>query len=111
MEIQEQKIGDVMTVSMKGRLDTIAAKTAEERLLKAIDGGEKKLVIDLAQLEYINSIGLRVFMLCAKRLKAGGGELAVCAMTPSIHKIFDIAGFLSLLRTFETQAEAVSSLT
>src|SRR5262245_29288152 len=100
MEIQEQKAGAVMAVSIKGRLDTIAAKTAEEKLLKLIDGGEKKLVIDLGQLEYINSIGLRVFMLCAKRLKAGGGELAVCAMTPPIHKIFDIAGFLSLFRTF-----------
>jgi anti-anti-sigma factor len=97
-------------VVIKGRLDTVTSKTAEEHLLKLIDGGEKKLVIDLAQLEYVNSIGLRVFMLCAKRLKAGGGEMAVCAMTPSIREIFDIAGFLALFRTFPTQAEAIGSV-
>jgi anti-sigma B factor antagonist len=110
MEIQEQKSGTVMTVALKGRLDAITAKAAEEKLLKLIDGGETKLVVDLGGLEYVNSIGLRVFMLCAKRLKAAQGALAVCAMTPPIHKIFEIAGFTSLLKTYPTRDEAVSGI-
>lgn len=110
MEIQEQKTGSVMTVAIKGRLDAVTAKSAEETLLKLIDSGERKLVVDLAGLDYVNSIGLRVFMLCAKRLKAGQGELAVCALKPPIQKIFEIAGFSSLLKTFPTRDEAVSGL-
>ena len=46
----------------------------------------------------------------AKRLKAGQGELAVCALKPPIQKIFEIAGFTSLLKTFPTRDEAVAGL-
>jgi serine/threonine-protein kinase RsbW len=110
MDIQEEKVGGVTAISLKGRLDAIQSKAVEEKVLSLIDGGARKLLLDLDALEYISSIGLRVFMLAAKRMKVVGGEVAVCRMRDPIRKLFEIAGFLPLFRTFATREEAVAAL-
>jgi len=110
MDISEDKTDTVMTVGLKGRLDALSAKAVEERLLKLITAGETKMVIDLGEVGYISSIGLRVLLIAAKRLKAAKGQIAICAMQPPIKKVFDIAGFTALFKIFPTRAEAVQAL-
>jgi len=110
MDISEEKTDGVMTVGLKGRLDALSAKAAEEKLLKLITAGETKLVIDLGEVGYISSIGLRVLLIAAKRLKAAKGQIAICAMQPPIKKVFDIAGFTALFKIFPTREEAVQAL-
>jgi anti-anti-sigma factor len=111
VEITEQLTGRVLTVALKGRLDGTTSKGVEELILKRIDEGARTLVVDLAQLDYISSVGLRVLMLAAKRLKSVAGTIVVCALQPSIKQVFDIAGFASLFRLFDTRAEAIQQLT
>jgi anti-anti-sigma factor len=110
MDISEDKTETVMTVGLKGRLDALSAKTVEERILKLIGAGEHKLVIDLGEVGYISSIGLRVLLIAAKRLKTAKGQIAICAMQPPIKKVFDIAGFTALFKIFPTREEAVRAL-
>ncbi len=110
MEISQTKTGDVTTIALKGRLDAASSKATEERILKTIEGGEHRLVIDLAELAYISSVGLRVLMVVAKRLKPLGGKVAVCALQPSVRLVFDIAGFGTIFRIFATREEAVAGL-
>ncbi|MGE0043715.1 MAG: STAS domain-containing protein [Vicinamibacterales bacterium] len=110
MQISEAKVDQVLVVGLKGRLDGTTSKAVEEQLLRKIDGGERWLVLDLAELEYISSVGLRVFMMAAKRLKVAQGKVVVCALTPSINQVFEIAGFLGLFPAFETRDQAVASL-
>ena len=110
MDIQDEKMGAATVVSLKGRLDAIQSKQVEEKLLKLIEAGGTKMVLDLGGLEYISSIGLRVFMLAAKRMKVVKGELALTNVQEPVRKIFDIAGFTPLFRSFPTREEAVAAL-
>jgi anti-anti-sigma factor len=110
MEIVEQKSGNVLTLALQGRLDGMTSKGVEQKILALIEGGERRLALDLSGLEYVSSIGLRVLMLAAKRLKAVGGKLAICGLKPAIKKVFDIAGFGSILRIVPTRQDAEKEL-
>jgi anti-anti-sigma factor len=110
MQISEDKNGDVLMVGLKGRLDAATSKTVEEFLLKKIDAGEKKLVLDLSGLDYISSVGLRVFMMAAKRLKVVQGKVVVCALSAPIKQVFEIAGFTNLFPMFDTRDAAAAAV-
>jgi anti-anti-sigma factor len=110
MDITEELVGQVFVVALKGRLDGTTSKAVEERILKVIDEGQRTIVFDLQQLDYISSVGLRVLMLAAKRLKTVGGSIVVCALQPNVKQVFDIAGFSALFRIFDTRVQAVQQL-
>lgn len=110
MHISEEKIIDVLVVGLKGRLDASTSKTVEEFLLKQIDAGDRMFVLDLVHLEYISSVGLRVFMMAAKRLKVVQGKIVVCSLPGPIKEVFEISGFTSLFPMFDDRAAAVKGV-
>jgi len=107
MQIQEQKQGDVMIVTIDDHLDTAAAPGFEQRLLGLIDAGERKVLVDCAPLEYVNSAGLKVFLLAAKKLEPLGGQLILCALAPSVMMIFEMIGFTRIMKIAPTRADAL----
>jgi anti-sigma B factor antagonist len=110
MELVEAKQNGVVILGVQGRLDASNADTVEQRLLALIAAGERRLVIDCAQLDYISSAGLRVLLVAAKRLTATGGNIVVAALKEPIKEIFDIAGFAALFRVYRSQDEAAAAL-
>jgi anti-anti-sigma factor len=122
MEITERRTADIVTLSLSGRLDTTTAKTFEDRILSRIEAGDRRFIIDLAELEYIASAGLRVFVLAAKRLDGGNGKLVLCGFrktipyntlnrTPDpIREVFDTAGFSSIFTTYGSEDDAIKDL-
>ena len=94
-----------------GRLDNATSQALEREALGVIDGGARKLLMDLADLDYISSAGLRVALTIAKRMKATGGQLGFCGLTPAVAEVFEISGVDSILqihRDAETAAAALS---
>src|SRR5690242_21082064 len=75
MEISESETADIVTLSLSGRLDSTTAKTFEDAILGRIESGRHRFVVELSQLKYISSAGLRVFALAGKRLKTVNGKL------------------------------------
>ncbi len=110
MEISEHKNGDVMIVELSGRLDAGSSGAAEEKFLHLIEAGERRIVVDLAKLDYISSVGLRVLMLAAKRLKPLGGRIALCALQKPVKQIFDIAGFGAIFPMCDTRDQAAGTV-
>lgn len=110
MDIVETRSAGLVTLALKGRLDGMSSAEFESRMLTQIDTGDIHLIIDMAQLDYISSVGLRVFMLAAKRVKPIGGRIVVCALQPSIKQIFDIAGFSTIFTIAATREEAAALL-
>ena len=86
------------------------SKTFEDKLLADIDSGGQRFVIDLAQLEYVSSSGLRVFLVAAKRLTSSKGKIVLCSLKDHIRQVFDLAGFSSILAIFGSRDEAFKSL-
>ena len=110
MDIQELRSGEVVVVAPRGRVDSTTSGDLEQRLLQLVGGGERRLVLDLAGVEYISSAGLRVLLVVARRMKAAPGDLVLCALTPPVRQVFDLAGFLPLFATEDTRAAALSRL-
>ena len=73
-----------MVVSITEHLDTVSAPIFESRLLGLVDQGERQLVVDCGALDYVNSAGVKVFLLAAKRLEPLGGKLILCALSSSV---------------------------
>ena len=110
MEITERRTADIVTLSLSGRLDTTAAKMFEAKILAQIESGDRRFIVDLAQLDYISSSGLRVFVLAAKRLDSGNGKIVLCSLKDPVREVFDIVGFLSVFSVYGSHDEAIRSL-
>ena len=96
LEMQCQQTGDTLQVALVGRLDTLSAP----ELLKMLDersetDGFRELVFDLAQLEYLSSTGLRIFLMMAKRI--GGDHLFVDNANEFVREIFETTGFTDVV--------------
>jgi anti-anti-sigma factor len=110
MQIKEDKQGEVLIVTVSEHLDTATASIFESRLLGMVERGERKIVVDCGELEYVKSAGLKVFLLAAKRLEPLGGKLVLCALAPSVLMIFEMIGFTRIMKIVPTQEEAVRIL-
>lgn len=109
MQIKEEKQSDVMIVTIDDHLDTVAAPSLEARMLELIEAGERKLLIDCSQLQYVNSAGLKVFLLVAKKLE-NGGRMVVCALVPSVHMIFEMIGFTRIMEIVPSREDALRAM-
>jgi anti-sigma B factor antagonist len=110
MEISERRTAEIVTLSLSGKLDTTTAKAFEEKILGQIESGDRRFVIDLAQLDYISSAGLRVFILAGKRLNNANGKIVLCALKDPVREVFDIAGFSSIFSVYGSHDEATKNL-
>ncbi|MBQ6494076.1 MAG: STAS domain-containing protein [Erysipelotrichaceae bacterium] len=96
MEIIKTVKDETAELSLIGRLDTTTAPELEEELKKLFEAGSKDLAINLEQLEYISSAGLRV-LLFAQKSVTPEGKLVIRNARPEIMEVFDITGFTDIL--------------
>lgn len=108
MEITEEKRGSVKIVGLRGRLDANSSPLAEKRLQSLIEQGEERLVLDLSELTYISSLGLRIFIAVAKTIQKTNGKLALAGLNDHIYEIFKIARFTTIFSIYPSCDEAVS---
>ena len=107
MEISEDRKADVVILALSGKLDATTAKTFEDKILAAINSGAQRLAVDLSQLNYVSSSGLRVFLLAAKQLQGTQGKIVLCALKDHVRQVFDLAGFSSVLSIYGSRDEAI----
>jgi anti-anti-sigma factor len=110
MEISEDRKADAVVLALSGKLDATTAKTFEKKLLSQIESGERRFVINLAQLDYISSAGLRVFLLAAKRLNSANGKILLSSLQDSVREVFDITGFSSVFCIYGSDDDAIKNL-
>ena len=88
--------GTKLTVALEGRIDTLTAPQLETELAPLL-GGVEALVLDLTQVAYISSAGLRVLLSTHKKMLAAGGSLTISNAVPAVREVFDITGFSDIL--------------
>ncbi len=110
IDISEDRRTDAVVLALSGKLDATTAKTFEDKILAEIDSGDRRFVIDLSQLEYVSSSGLRVLLLAAKRLHSTDGKIVLCSLKEHVRQVFDLAGFSSILSLYGSRDEALKAL-
>jgi anti-anti-sigma factor len=106
MEIHELASGEILVLGLKGRLDALSADAAKQNLLAKVTDSNPRLVLDLSQLGYVSSAGLRVFLEVSKRVTAAQGKLALCGLVRNVRQVFELAGFASFISIYPDQDEA-----
>ncbi len=96
MEIRNKAEDGVVTVELSGRLDSASAPECEEKLLP-LQEGASTFILDLKELEYVSSAGLRVFLLLQKGMAARQGQMILRHVNESIRDVLDITGFTDIL--------------
>ena len=110
IDISEDRRTDAVVLALSGKLDATTAKTFEDKILAEIDSGDRRFVIDLSQLEYVSSSGLRFLLLAAKRLHSTDGKIVLCSLKEHVRQVFDLAGFSSILSLYGSRDEALKAL-
>lgn len=93
-------------VEMGGRLDTHTYSELDDRLTLVLAAKVKSLVLDLAQLDYISSAGVRSIFRARKLLAARSGTLVIANAQPQVQKVFDIVKAVPLSEIFRSVEEA-----
>jgi anti-anti-sigma factor len=83
-------------VQIDSRLESSSVPAFQQRLTDASPLGTEKLLLDLSRVSFIGSAALRAILVAAKRLAAGGGQLAIFA-PPQIADVFIVSGLDSVL--------------
>ena len=109
MEIMERNQSGVAVIEIKGRLDSKTTADLEQKVLGLLDSNTQRLLVDMAELDYINSSGLRVLVMAYQRLKKSGGKLAISGTKDYIMEVFEIAGYHRLFNLFASQEDALDS--
>lgn len=116
LSIASERDGDspITVLRLTGRLDASTVGQLEHALADAQNAGAHAIVIDLSQLVYVSSSGLRVLLSARSAIRKKGGDFFLCALSPSVREVFDMVGFsaiFSLFASVETGMEAASILT
>ncbi|MDK2936287.1 MAG: anti-sigma factor antagonist [Eubacteriaceae bacterium] len=96
MEINKNLSEDKMIIALVGRLDTTTAPQLEEAFNGVLDQA-KNVELDLKEMDYISSAGLRVILMIQKKVNAAKGGLEVKNVCDTVMEIFDMTGFSDVL--------------
>ncbi|MGH8571366.1 MAG: STAS domain-containing protein [Gammaproteobacteria bacterium] len=109
--IQDEEIdGETHIIELGGEIDLYTAPEFKERMIQLIDGGKKRIVVDLSSATFIDSTTLGVLVGGVKRLRPAGGALALVCTDQNITKIFEITGLDRVFSILPTRDEALQSL-
>jgi anti-anti-sigma factor len=108
MDVKATREGNAVVAQAAGRLDSNSATNFEEGLMKIVDS-ESSIILDMSELSYVSSAGLRVLLMAAKKCKATGRRLALCGLLPEVRMVFEVSGFLALFVIHASRAEAVAA--
>jgi anti-sigma B factor antagonist len=102
--------GGVASVAVAGEVDLSTAPALKQALLETIEGGARRVLVDLSHATFIDSTTLGVLMGAVKRLRPAGGELAIACNDPNIRKIFEITLLDRVFTIFDSREAALEHL-
>ncbi len=106
MDISEETRGGVLVVTASGRLDSNTASVLQAMLPTRVQSNPAT-ILDLAEMAYVSSAGLRVLLIAAKAARSNGHRLVLTGLSDSVREVFDISGFTTI---FTIEADVDSGL-
>ena len=98
----------IVTVNAAGRLDELAALAFHDKVDRHIKDAERGLLVNMENVTFVSSSGLRIVLFLAKQLDEGRGTLVLYGLSKMVGKIFAISGFGQLLNIVENRDAAMA---
>jgi anti-anti-sigma factor len=110
MQIIVEKKDPVVILSIHGQFNAGTTPEFERIFNQRLDAGERRFVLNLAELTFISSAGLCSILAAAKKIKERDGNMVLCALQGEALKVFEISGFATLFSIFPTEAAALKQV-
>ncbi|MGE0448889.1 MAG: STAS domain-containing protein [Vicinamibacterales bacterium] len=110
MQIEERTSGDVLILDIKGRITLGEGdELLKDKVNSLLSQGKKKIVLNLAEVPYIDSAGLGEIVRTYTTVSRQGGSLKLLSLTKRITDLLAITKLLTVFETFESESDAVQS--
>jgi anti-sigma B factor antagonist len=109
LEITISEMKRVHLLEVGGRVDSMSANELGEALNGVIDKGHSHVVVDLRDVEYMSSAGLREMVSSLKKVQKAGGDLRIANPSERVMEVLELAGLDTIFKIYPTQVEAVGS--
>jgi len=110
MEIEHTELKRCDVIKVKGRIDSSTAPKFAEAVNEVLENGRYRIVIDMAELDFISSAGLRVLIGTQKTCKRyNRGEVVLANVPETIMASLELAGFTPLFKIFNDAVSAVGN--
>jgi anti-sigma B factor antagonist len=110
MQIHQRSVGDVTIIDLNGKMTLGEGdELLRDKVNSLIAQGQKKLVLNLAEVPYIDSAGLGEIVRTYTTVSRQAGVLKLLALTKRIQDLLAITKLLTIFETFDTEDEAVKS--
>jgi anti-sigma B factor antagonist len=110
MQIDERKVGDVVVLDLKGKVMLGEGdELLKDMVSSLLNQGYKKIVLNLAEVPYIDSAGLGEIVRTFTTVSRQGGSLKLLNLTKRITDLLSITKLLTVFDTFESETDAVNS--
>ena len=107
--MREETQGDAFILTLKGEFDLSSAPAVRGALDKAVDGGIRRIVIDMLDCNFVDSTGLGVLLHTAKRIEAVGGMALVC-VDEQIRRLLGLTMIDRTIPVFATREDALANV-
>jgi len=100
----------IVSVALTGALDVATAPQVRELLTGLIADGHHRLVLEMSRLDFVDSIGLGIFVGVVHRLRPYDSSLAVAAASPQARKVFEITQLTRVLPLYDSLDAALAAI-
>ncbi|MDZ4672612.1 MAG: STAS domain-containing protein [Phototrophicales bacterium] len=108
MEYLEEEINGVSVITFKGRIDSQLALDLESLLQNIYALGRYRLVLNMADVRYMSSAGLRTLADILTKNRENGGDLKLVALNPKVLRVFEVIGFNNFFSLYDTTELAIA---
>jgi anti-sigma B factor antagonist len=111
MVLKARRLDDVVILDLSGRI-TIGEGTLvlREQIKKLLDGGDRKFLLNLADVDYIDSSGLGELVTAFTAVRNYQGQLKLLNLTRRVHDLLQITKLLTVFDVFNNETEALKTL-
>jgi anti-sigma B factor antagonist len=110
MQIDERAVGDVMVLDVKGKVTLGEGdEMLKDKVNSLVNQGHKKIVLNLAEVPYIDSAGLGEIVRTYTTVSRQGGNLKLLNLTKRITDLLSITKLLTVFETYDSEPDAIRS--
>jgi anti-sigma B factor antagonist len=110
MKIETRELKHASVVTVSGRVDSATAPDLQKALQDLLDAERKQLVLDLKDVDYMSSAGLRVLVAMQKAAKKDGGALRLAQLSARVSEVLELAGLAPVFEIYPDVVEAVGAV-
>lgn len=107
VELTSTQANEATVISISGSIDALTAVQVSNYFDQELNNGKIHLIVDLENVEFMSSAGLRAVLGSLKKCRQLGGDLRLAAAQPGVARVLKMSGFTSILKSYRNVDEAV----